>query len=149
MKSLITALLICFSLFAYSQTNTQLIAIKTGYFFAAGCLDGLHDKIDFRYDDFKRLFPEAKDQFCNPDISWRNKYKNGDPLQGEVFWQSSRMFVCATDLFHLTNTGRTFLCVVGAAIPLNGKITLKELAVQAVVYLVAYNTGKYIVYELK
>lgn len=33
--------------------------------------------------------------------SWRNKWKNGDPKQGEKFWGSSRFFVFYTDHWHL------------------------------------------------
>jgi hypothetical protein len=33
--------------------------------------------------------------------SWRLKWKNGDPLQGERFWGSSRWAVMFTDFWHL------------------------------------------------
>lgn len=33
--------------------------------------------------------------------SWRNKYKNGDPKQGERFWGSTTVFVMFTDAWHL------------------------------------------------
>ena len=36
----------------------------------------------------------------NKDESWRNKWKNGDPLQGERFLGSSTVFVWATDGWH-------------------------------------------------
>jgi hypothetical protein len=36
----------------------------------------------------------------NPRNSWRNKWKNGDPNQGERFWGSSRWFVRFTDAWH-------------------------------------------------
>lgn len=35
--------------------------------------------------------------------SWRNKYKNGEPKQGERFFGSSTVFVMFTDGWHLFN----------------------------------------------
>lgn len=37
----------------------------------------------------------------NPKESWRLKWKNGDPAQGERFWGSSTVFVFVTDFWHL------------------------------------------------
>jgi hypothetical protein len=38
--------------------------------------------------------------FLNPDLTWRNKYKNGDPCQGEAFPQSTNLLVAFTDWYH-------------------------------------------------
>ena len=38
-------------------------------------------------------------KWTNP-LSWQNKWKNGDYLQGEKFWGSSTIFVWTTDLWH-------------------------------------------------
>jgi hypothetical protein len=38
----------------------------------------------------------------NPVVSWRNKWKNGDPRQGERFLGSSTVFVFLTDAWHLS-----------------------------------------------
>lgn len=37
----------------------------------------------------------------NPSESWKNKWKNGDPNQGEKFLGSSTIFVSFTDGWHL------------------------------------------------
>ena len=42
-------------------------------------------------------------QFTDID-SWRNKWKNGDPKQGEKFPFSSTIFVMFTDRWHLTQS---------------------------------------------
>lgn len=36
----------------------------------------------------------------NPLISWKNKYKNGDPKQGDKFFLSSTLLAWTTDAFH-------------------------------------------------
>lgn len=38
---------------------------------------------------------------------------NGDPMQGEAFWQSSRMFVFMTDGWHLMKFARNVFMYLG------------------------------------
>ena len=39
-------------------------------------------------------------QWFRPTLSWRNKWKNGDPNEGERFLGSSTVFVWLTDFRH-------------------------------------------------
>ena len=41
-----------------------------------------------------------KGNWWSMDKSWRNKWKNGDPNQGEAFLGSSTVFVFVTDAWH-------------------------------------------------
>ena len=45
-----------------------------------------------------------KKTFWIKDLSWQNKWKNGDKKQGEKFWLSSTFFVAQTDAWHLFGT---------------------------------------------
>lgn len=73
----------------------------------AGLADGTRDVLFFRYS--RSIFPQgtgeqvlgAGEVFWNPAISWRNKWKNGDPEQGERFPGSSTFLVWTTDAWHL------------------------------------------------
>lgn len=73
----------------------------------AGLADGVRDTLSFRYS--QSVFPQddgeqllgAGEIFWNPAISWRNKWENGDPAQGERFLGSSTVFVWLTDGWHL------------------------------------------------
>lgn len=47
------------------------------------------------------IFKNKNPLFWNYKISWKNKWKNGDPTQGEKFWGSSTIFVSFTDAWHL------------------------------------------------
>lgn len=40
----------------------------------------------------------------NPHLTWRNKYKNEDPQQGEKFFLSTTVLVFLTDRWHLSKT---------------------------------------------
>lgn len=50
---------------------------------------------------FSYIKNESYIRFSNPNISWKNKWKNDDPKYGEKFFLSSSMFVMFTDLWHL------------------------------------------------
>lgn len=53
---------------------------------------------DLSSDDKIKFKPEI---YWVKSKSWVNKWKNGDPKQGEKFWGSSRWFVLFTDAWHL------------------------------------------------
>jgi len=58
------------------------------------------DKLQFHYD--RSIFKDFKNQqFWNPGISWKNKWKNGDKSQREAFFLSSTLLVFTTDAWHL------------------------------------------------
>ena len=57
-------------------------------------------------------YPKLK-QWSDPQLSWRNKWKNGDPSQGEKFLGSSTIFVLTTDLFHLAQSFMISFFILG------------------------------------
>lgn len=65
-----------------------------------------------------------KKTFWIKDLSWQNKWKNGDKKQGEKFWLSSRQLVWITDAWHLfgvlfrTTFAKAYICV-GLLISIN------------------------------
>lgn len=69
-------------------------------FVFAAILNAIIDVLDFHYS--KSIFTKCNNsQWINPSLSWKNKWKNGDPNQGEKFLGSSTIFVFVTDLWHL------------------------------------------------
>ena len=68
----------------------------------AGAWDGLNQVIAYQYPHFKARFPGANDQYWSKEISFLNKYKNGDPAQGAKFPGSKGALVFLTDGYHLT-----------------------------------------------
>ena len=66
----------------------------------SGFFEGLMDRIQFHYNG--SLFSKLKNQvFWNPSISWKNKWKLGDPQKGPKFFMSTTLFVFITDAWHL------------------------------------------------
>lgn len=79
----------------------------------AGFLNAVMDVLNFHYSTsiFKRWNPN----FWNPEVSWRNKWKNGDKEQGPKFIGSSTVFSLFTDGWHLAQSGFLF-SMVGAIV---------------------------------
>ena len=77
--------------------------ITGGLVFLAGASKGFNETLMFHWDAFHRKFPGANTQWFNPNVSWKNKYENGDPEEGEKFPMSTTMFVMTTDQYHLDN----------------------------------------------
>ncbi len=83
------------------------------FFLIAGAAYAIKTAVLFRYQDtpFKNFSPK----WWNPDISHLNKWKNGDPSQGEKFPLSSTVLVGFTDAFHFFQS-LTVTFVAAAAI---------------------------------
>ena len=80
------------------QVKKQIPAIAL--VFLAGCADGFTETISHNYKGFKKVFPEANDQFFDPGLSFRRKYANNDPAQGAKFPGSTTWLVWTTDAYH-------------------------------------------------
>lgn len=78
----------------------------------AGVFDAVRDKILFHHG--RSVFKDLG-VFWNPSESWRRKWKNGDPSQGEAFPGSSGPFVFLTDAFHLFKYLFNFSIIIAGA----------------------------------
>ena len=67
----------------------------------AGICNSIMDVLENKFNT--SIFSNYKNQnWINPVLSWKNKWKNGDPDKGEKFLFSSTALVCLTDLWHLS-----------------------------------------------
>ena len=83
----------------------------------AGISKAVQDKTSFH---FERSIFFHKSDFWNPEKSWKFKWKNGDPKQGERFPLSTTLLVSLTDAWHLFGTIRNFSIFLGALLlPMN------------------------------
>ena len=72
-----------------------LIIISAILSIISGMSEGINNTLLFRYKKFKERFPNAEDQYWNPEISWENKNNRGS----NIF---RNMLSFLTDGFHLT-----------------------------------------------
>lgn len=78
---------------------------------AAGCFDGLTEVLRYDYPAFKKTFPKASNEFWDPAISWKNKWKDNNPNNGPAFLGSTTIFVWTTDGYHLSRSlQKAFIC---------------------------------------
>jgi hypothetical protein len=78
----------------------------------SGILNALMDHLQFRIHPDH---PWDENQFMNPVLSWMNKYKGGDPDNGEAFPGSTTILVGFTDGWHHFKMWM-WICVIGAVI---------------------------------
>lgn len=67
----------------------------------AGILNSIMDVIQFKWSSsiFNRITNPSLIKYMNPNLSWKNKWK--DDLKTERFVGSSTVFVFITDFWHL------------------------------------------------
>lgn len=61
--------------------------------------DAAQDAITHNFE--KSIFRNLNPKFFNPDVSWINKYKDDNPLEGPKFFGSTTFLVWLTDFWHL------------------------------------------------
>jgi hypothetical protein len=107
-------------------------------FILAGFCEAVMDKIQFHYDI--SIFKYFKNQlFWDPRISWKNKYKDGDPLKGEKFFLSKSLLVGFTDAWHLFKLFRTLFIFSG----IYSEITF--LLISYAIVLILYSLQKFVI----
>lgn len=122
--------------------------IKSGLMFISGCFDANAEVLRINYNQFDAVFTGANQQFCNPNESWVNKWKNGDYKQGEKFLFSSTALVWTTDGYHLMRTLRNCTMIAAVTINLTGKKPFKQYLIEALIYYVSYTAGFNFTYNL-
>lgn len=115
--------------------------------FIAGFAEGNREILRHDYAAFERVWPGANDNFWNPALSWRNKWKNGDPAQGEAFLGSTSILIPFTDGTHLAGAVRNTAWVATVTIHIDGKNTLKQVATDAILHWLAYSAGFNLTYH--
>jgi hypothetical protein len=125
--------------------------------FLSGMLDGTIESINYHYENgFKREVQGADDQFWNPELSWKNKYKNGDPTQGSKFYGSTSALVFTTDAYHALRASKNILNTFTIVYSINGtcaektsfKKKWKKIAMDAVVLTAMRTIGFYTTYNI-
>jgi len=90
----------------------QYILIGT-LILVSGLAKAIQDKLGFHFE--KSVFSKLGD-YWNPSTSWKRKYKNGDPAQGEAFLGSTTIFVSLTDAWHLFGLIREFSIILALVV---------------------------------
>lgn len=113
-----------------------------GLIVVSGAAKGFNETLQFNYKNFEKTFPGANKQWFNPQFSWRNKYKDGDPDNGAKFFLSTSLFVMVTDQYHLNNFIHKSALMSALIIKLGeGKRPFKHYVYDLLFYSACYQAG--------
>ena len=114
--------------------------------FCSGFCEGVMDKLQFHYH--KSIFVNFPNTlFWNPADSWKNKYKNGNPVNGEKFLFSTSFLVSLTDGWHLFKLIRTFLLFISLVFIGYLGDDLSSLIMYLIIARTLYGIGFYVSYN--
>ena len=137
------------SLFAQSY-DWQKALISSGISFVGGAANGLHETIYHHYPKFKKVHPNANDNYWNPQISWKNKYSdwdNGDT--SEKYFGSKTFLVWTTDAKHLLSlTSNMSLIGSTCVITIGEKRPWWHYAIDLAASGIARSAGFHLTYNL-
>lgn len=114
--------------------------------FVAGAADGVSQDLLFHYHEFERSTGLTGAQYWDPDLSWRNKYKDGDPAKGAKFFGSTTFLVGLTDGYHASRSLRDSMVILSLINSKKSK-SKKESVKKAVLYTASYGAGFTLVYD--
>ncbi len=121
--------------------------VTGGLLFLAGASKGFNETLQFHPGFFFRKYPKASRQWFDPKISWQNKYKNGDRLQGPRFPLSTTLLVGFTDQYHLNTMINRVAWTSAIIIKLGeGKKPLKHYIFDAIYYSACHQAGFALMY---
>jgi len=121
--------------------------ITGGLVFVGGTCKGFNETLVFHYKAFFDRFPNLSRKWFDPRKSWRNKYKNGDPLEGPKFPLSTTVFAFTTDQYHLNNfIGRSALFTALVIKIGEGKKPFRYYLFDFLYYTACYQAGYAITY---
>jgi hypothetical protein len=113
-----------------------------GLVFLAGASKGFNETLQFHWKAFRHSFPDANPDWFNPAVSWRNKYKNGNPDAGPRFPLSTSLLVAFTDQYHLNTFINRAAWTSVAVIKIGeGKKPLKHYLLDLLYYTVCHQAG--------
>lgn len=93
------------------------VALILFLIFVAGMSKGVSDTLQFHYEKSVFAALKSQEQYWNPAISWKNKYKDYDNgQQGEAYLFSRSLLVWLTDAWHLAQTIQTLAWALAVAL---------------------------------
>lgn len=116
-------------------------------FLFVGLSEAVMDKLLFHYST--SIFGNFKNKlFWNPEVSWKNKYKNGDPNYGEKFFLSTTLFVGLTDGWHLFKLFRNLFIFGGLFFLINGCHTFFQSFILVVIARIIFGLSFSLFFKL-
>ena len=121
--------------------------VTSSLLFVSGLADGLAEACKFHPKGVTEVFGNPK--FWDNSLSWRNKYRNGDPAQGAKFPFSTTALAWTTDGYHLSRMIRNSTVIAAITIRIGGPARVwYQYVIEAVIYYLTYQLGFTITYDI-
>ena len=129
----------------WKEYNPKRAIAPAACAFVSGASWGVHETVT----SHPQYIPAGwNKQFWDNRISWKNKYKNGDPEQGEAFFGSTTFLVSATDARHLfASVHRTTLFATGITLTIGEKRPFVHYVADAALSAIAFSAGFHLMYS--
>ena len=113
-----------------------------GLVFVGGAAKGFNETLQFNYKIFEKSFPGANKQWFDPKVSWRNKYKGGNPDNGPKYFLSTSLLVMFTDQYHLNNFIQRMALMSAIVLKIGeGKKPFRHYLLDLAYYSACYTAG--------
>lgn len=111
-----------------------------------GIFNAIMDVITHKFNQsiFSKIKNDKIIKFINPNISWKNKWKNDEPKNGELFFGSSTFLVMFTDLWHLSK----FLMIISMTLAIISHNNICQIKmIECVIYYLSFTTTFTLFYD--
>ena len=120
--------------------------VTSSLLLVSGLADGLAEACKFHPNGVTEVFGNPK--FWDNSLSWRNKYRNGDPAQGAKFPLSTTALAWTTDGYHLSRMIRNSTMIAAITIQIGEPKRWYYYIAEAVIYYLTYQLGFTITYDI-
>ena len=121
--------------------------VTSSLLFVSGMADGLAEASKFHPKGVTEVF--GNPQFWDNSLSWRNKYRNGDPAKGAKFPLSTTALAWTTDGYHLSRMIRNSTMIAAITIRIGESAKdWYQYVIEAVIYYLTYQLGFTITYDI-
>lgn len=129
--------------------NYKRTLLGCGVAFVGGVANGYHETILHHYPQFKKVHPNANDQYWNPEISWLNKYEDFDRYgKKEAYFGSTTFLAWTTDAYHLTSViSNTSLIGATCIITIGEKRKWWEYGIDILAMSLSRSAGFHLIYS--
>lgn len=136
-------------LISLSQIDLKKELPSISTVFLAGMCEGGAETLKFHYYKVKNKYPNLNETYWNPEVSWTNKYKNGDVKQGPRFFGSTTFLVWTTDGYHMLRTSRNIFFITTLTLNKNkDKKKWYDYLIKIGTHTLAYQAGFHTTYTL-
>ena len=102
--------------------------------------DTIQDIVAYNYDT--SVFRNCNRKYFDPSVSWKNKYKNGNPNCGERFFGSTTFLVWLTDFWHLMKFVKMNLLWIVVAVTTIWWLYFVGIVFHGIIFEIAYRITK-------